>query len=297
MGFAAAPNGSSMEPLDFGIDSTPLMSGTTGHTIPFADLNLPLAAQHDYTANGQAAMAGWPPATSAPETSPTPVLESNHSLGSPQGPSRSMQGARIREQAHDKSPSWPFLELHQLRETGAIGEATPFLPTPPFSTVEHMTRPIPAPTKKPRAQSTGTSELSVPNSDLWVRKVADMNIKLFEHAATLQDACCNSDLGTDRRIDCSRSAVIHMGLPSDKEEFAIDTTFQLSRELVAILRNIVTSANQDRQQSGSQSSDARFTRQNQATLVHRNHHDNLRGKSGRLNTTPLLSPWIPAHAF
>lgn len=286
-----------MEPLDFSIDSTSLMSGTNGDTIPFAEVDLPLTAQHDRTAEDQAAMAGWPPATNAPDMSPTPVPQGNDSLGSPQGSSRSMQGPRVREKAHDKSATWPFLELHQLLGTSAIGEATTFPPTPPRSTVEDLAGPLPTPTKKRRAQSTGTPELSVPNSDLWVRKVADMNIRLFEHAATLQDACCSSDLARVGTIDCSRSAVIGMGLSSVKEEFAIDTTFQLSKELVGILGDIFMTENQDRQQSGSQNNDGHFTRQNQAIPVHRNHHDSLRVEEGQTQYDPAAVMMDPGSSL
>ena len=81
----------------------------------------------------------------------------------------------------------------------------------------------------------------------WVRKLAEANVKLFEHASTMPSAL-DVDCETPRPSERSHSNDSEHDAQEqgDKGGFAIDVTFELSRQLLVILSEICP-ANTDSQ--------------------------------------------------
>ena len=77
------------------------------------------------------------------------------------------------------------------------------------------------------------------SGDSWIRKLAEINVSLFEYASTVTAAvdavCGNSRQGMWSNTDGGRHNAQHGG---SKGGFAIDVTFELSRQLLVILSEI-----------------------------------------------------------
>lgn len=188
---------------------------------------------------------------------------------------------------------WSFSDPHPLRRTGNIGDAIPSMSTPASSTLDDFTHPSPAPEKESQAQPTSKPLGGVPNSDTWVRKVTDINLKLLQHAASIQGFCYASGRGSHQGQDYSRFAVNGMGFASDQEGFAIDTTFRLSRELVAILGDILAPENQNHHQSAPQNKMAQSMPPNNGSETGHSRHNSLIGaeqRNGSNSTAAFLDP-------
>lgn len=98
--------------------------------------------------------------------------------------------------------------------------------------------------------SEGIRQSSITCNKLWIKELADVNVKLFEHAATLPTKFY--DFRTKETFSSAFLSQIEHGdngtqlAYKKKEGFAIDRTFELSRELLAILTEICTSGSRSR---------------------------------------------------
>ena len=122
------------------------------------------------------------------------------------------------------------------------GEPLPALPTPAMTeSYDRTAHPSPSAKEDSLAIHKDLENANALRNESWIEKLAEINIKLFKHANTVSASCCIS--GTTENVKSACGSQIMKGNRNiqnapEREGFAIDMTFELSRELLAIFTEI-----------------------------------------------------------
>ena len=143
----------------------------------------------------------------------------------------------------DDSPVSPSVSERMPLNIYGNAESRRPLPIPSTSIFQDYPSSTPCEVEEPQPQASGEPKCPSLIDESWVKRLANNNIKLYEHSVAIPGASIGGKTNKrDRDLPATFSPRINGGLkkPSDRKPFAIDRTLELSRELMDILGEIDT---------------------------------------------------------